>query len=127
MLATIRARVLSRLISRGVIDTGEEPTLLESEANAREPALRQLSLAAASGQLPAGPEFRQRITLRAVQGQATITDLLCVTDSGFSLHAATVVSRDNPRGKEALLRYVLRPPLGRERLELLDTGCAGYG
>ena len=122
VLATIRARVLSRLISRGVIDTGEEPTLLESEANAREPALTQLSLAAASGLVPAGPEFRQRITLRAVPGQATITGPLCVTDSGFSLHAATVVSRDNPRGKEALLRYVLRPPLGRERLELLDNG-----
>ena len=49
---------------------------------------------------------------------------------GFSLHAATVARRDDPVGKAALLRYVLRlhagasacPPLAQDRLALLDDG-----
>lgn len=50
------------------------------------------------------------------------TGPLCATDSGFSLHAATIARRDDLRGQEALLRYVLRPPLAESRLQTLDNG-----
>jgi hypothetical protein len=85
--------------------------------------LAQLASAAVCGIAPAGPERRQRAPIQLVHAQsATITGPLCATDTGFSLHAATVARRDDPRGQEALLRYVLRPPLAEQRLELLDNG-----
>jgi hypothetical protein len=123
LLVTIRTRVLRLLAQRGVIDTSQDLALLPSEQADADPVLAHLATAAVSGTAPAGPERRQRAPIHLVHSQrAIITGPLCATDSGFSLHAATVVSRDNPRGKEALVRYVLRPPLAQQRLELLDNG-----
>jgi hypothetical protein len=42
-----------------------------------------------------------------------------VAELGFSLHAATCASADDARGREALVRYALRPPIAQERLHLL--------
>ena len=43
---------------------------------------------------------------------------LCASLDGFTLHAATRSGACHPAGREALLRYVLRPPIAQERLEL---------
>jgi hypothetical protein len=53
---------------------------------------------------------------------ATITGALRAADSGFTLHAATTARRDDLAGKQALVRYVLRPPLAQDRVRLLDDG-----
>ena len=123
LLATIRHRLL-RLLTRGrVIESAEDPTLLTADVVDSDPALALLAGAAVSGVAPAGPERRQRSPVAlAARSAATITGPLCATDSGFSLHAATIVRRDDPRGQEALLRYVLRPPLAESRLHKLDNG-----
>ena len=42
-----------------------------------------------------------------------------MTELGFSLHAATCADAEDERGRAALVRYVLRPPLANERLRLL--------
>ena len=42
-----------------------------------------------------------------------------MAELGFSLHAATTASADDSGGREALVRYALRPPIAQERLELL--------
>jgi hypothetical protein len=47
---------------------------------------------------------------------------LSVAEGGFSLHAATTAAADDAAGREALCKYVLRPPLAQERLHLLDDG-----
>jgi hypothetical protein len=39
-----------------------------------------------------------------------------------SLHAATRAGAFDPAGREALLRYVLRPPIAQERLEQRPDG-----
>jgi len=123
LLVTIRTQLLRLLATRGVIDTTQDLTLLPWDEAERDPVLAQLVTAVVSGTAPAGPERRQRAPIHLVHAaSATITGPLCATDSGFSLHAATVVSRDNPRGKQALVRYVLRPPLAQQRLELLENG-----
>jgi hypothetical protein len=123
LLATIRHRLLRLLCRRGVIDTTQEPTLLPDAQDNAHPALALLSAAAVSGLTPAGPEFRQRAPIRlATHPQPSITGPLCATDSGFTLHAATIARRDDLRGQEALLRYVLRPPLAQSRLQTLDNG-----
>jgi len=40
----------------------------------------------------------------------------------LSLHAATTVRADDVQGREALVRYALRPPLAQKRLHLLPDG-----
>ena len=47
---------------------------------------------------------------------------LCASRGGFTLHAATQAGALDLAGREALLRYVLRPPLAQERLELRPDG-----
>ena len=126
VLATIRARVLRLLRRRGVIE--DDPStggleLLPTEAAEREPVLAQLSAAAVTGRVPAGPERRERPPIRLVpDAAATITGALRAADSGFTLHAATTARRDDLAGKEARVRYVLRPPLAQDRVRLLDDG-----
>ena len=51
-----------------------------------------------------------------------ITAPLSVTEMGFSLHAATRAGAEDARGREALCKYILRPPLSQERLHLLPAG-----
>jgi Putative transposase len=41
---------------------------------------------------------------------------LSVREAGFSLHAATRAGAADEQGREALLKYILRPPLATERL-----------
>jgi Putative transposase len=41
---------------------------------------------------------------------------LSVREAGFSLHAATRAGRADEQGRQALLKYILRPPLASERL-----------
>jgi hypothetical protein len=123
LLATIRHRLLRLLTRRGVLDTTHEPTLLASEQADSDPALALIAGAAVCGLPPAGPEQRQRGPIQLPAHRPTaITGPLCATDSGFSLHAATLARRDDLRGKEALLRYVLRPPLAEPRLQQLHNG-----
>jgi len=49
---------------------------------------------------------------------------LCASLDGFTLHAATRAGAMDPVGREALLCYVLRPPIAQERL---DAGVLGAG
>ena len=47
---------------------------------------------------------------------------LCASLDGFTLHAATRAGALDPAGREALLRYVLRPPVAQERVEQRPCG-----
>ena len=47
---------------------------------------------------------------------------LCASLDGFTLHAATRAGALDLAGREALLRYVLRPPLAQERIEPRPDG-----
>jgi hypothetical protein len=47
---------------------------------------------------------------------AEITGPLCARESGFTLHAATRAGAEDERAREALLRYVLRPPVSQKRI-----------
>jgi hypothetical protein len=94
--------------------------LLPSEAAEADPVLAQLSAAAVSSAVPAGPERRQRPVLHRVpDAEPRVLGALCASDSGLSLHAATIAKRDDDAGKEALCRYLLRPPLAQGRVQLL--------
>jgi len=56
-------------------------------------------------------------------GRPEIVGDLVVQDQGFSLHARTRAGALDEPARARLLRYVLRPPLARERLQRLPGHC----
>jgi hypothetical protein len=88
-------------------------------ANAADNALEA---SAVSGQTPpAGPQWVRG--LLPVEPRALGYDKpLCASLDGFTLHAATRASAADSAGREALLRYVLRPPIAQERVEQRPDG-----
>ena len=98
----------------------------EDEAEEGDPE-GNLAASAVSGQAPpAGPQWVSR--LAPLEPQALAYDKpLCASLDGFTLHAATRAGGLHPAGREALLRYVLRPPVAQERVELRPDGwCASH-
>ena len=81
-----------------------------------------LAASAVSGQTPpAGPQWVSR--LAPLEPHELAYDKpLCASLDGFTLHAATRAGAFDPAGREALLRYVLRPPIAQERLEPRPDG-----
>lgn len=124
VLQVVRVRLVRLLERRGVLRR-EAAALEDDEFTEREPVLAQLAAAAVTGLPPAGPEQRRRhpveIVLRGRPG-VVATAPLCVAELGFSLHAATRAGALDERGREALIRYVLRPPIAGERLRSLPDG-----
>jgi hypothetical protein len=47
---------------------------------------------------------------------------LCASLDGFTLHAATHAGAHHAAAREALLRYVLRPPIAQERVAVQQDG-----
>jgi hypothetical protein len=71
-----------------------------------------------AGLAPAGPELRRRPVELVFDGRpgVVIAAPLSVRECGFSLHAATRAGAEDQKGREALLKYILRPPLATEHL-----------
>ncbi len=115
-------RILRYLERRGVItldsDADSDVLCVSEELAERDPALAQLAAAAVSGLAPAGPELRRKPRELAFAGRpgVVIDAPLSVREAGFSLHAATRAGPADEQGREALLKYILRPPLANERL-----------
>lgn len=94
-----------------------DDTLAESD-----PLLARLLAAATAGAPPAGPAQR-RAPVRLVGdrgGQPQGKGRLCAQHLGFNLHAASRVACNDKQGRETLCRYVLRPPLANDRLQILS-------
>ena len=81
-----------------------------------------LASSAVSGESPpAGPQWSSG--LRPLRVRALAYDKpLCASLDGFTLHAATRAGGLDAEGREALLRYVLRPPIAQERVEQRPDG-----
>jgi hypothetical protein len=84
-----------------------------ARADAREDDESELALlTSVSGRPPAGPALRRGADAPAPMPESK----LCVSDEGYNLHAATTAGAQDKRGREALLRYILRPPVAQERI-----------
>lgn len=82
----------------------------------------KLEASCVSGQQPpAGPQWRRGLPEPASRALA-YDKRLCASLDGFTLHAATRVRAIDAPGREALVRYVLRPPIAQERVELQKDG-----
>jgi hypothetical protein len=123
LMQAVRLRILRWLARRGVLDDMGELAVADAEFAEREPALAALANASVSGLAPAGPERRERapIALRGDVGVKVMAPL-SVAELGFSLLAATVAGAEDAAGREALVKYVLRPPIAQERVKLVADG-----
>jgi len=95
---------------------------INDELAERDPVLAQLAAAAVSGLPPAGPELRCRPAVQLARSECagpTPMGALVVQQLGFNLHAASIAGACDQAARERLLRYVLRPPLAKERITLL--------
>jgi hypothetical protein len=111
-------RITRYLRRRGLFDDADET---EAEALAAPEddearALAELAANAAAGITPpAGPAWK-RGALPPLTHERDGGRHLSVGRGGFTLHAATRAGAMDERGREALLKYVLRPPIAQERV-----------
>jgi hypothetical protein len=83
---------------------------------------QRLAASAVSGQTPpAGPQWLRGLAPLASRALA-FDKPLCASLDGFTLHAATRAGALDTAGREALLRYILRPPIAQERVEPTKDG-----
>ena len=116
-------RIERFLERRGLLrDDDNHPTGDDADPDAA-PTLAQghaalLASAASGTSPPAGPEFRRKPTpLGPLPSKALHFDKpLCASLDHFTLHAATRAGALDARAREALLKYVLRPPIAQERV-----------
>ena len=108
-------RMVKHLRRRGALQTDDD------DGDDDDPE-QQLAASAVSGQAPpAGPQWLRG--LPPLEPSALDYDKpLCASLDGFTLHAATRARALDTAGREALLRYVLRPPVAQERVEPRQDG-----
>jgi hypothetical protein len=111
-------RMMRHLRRRGLLLPDEDDAL----ADLTDDPESALTASAVSGRMPpAGPQWV--IGLPPLAPRALAYDKhLCASVDGFTLHAATRAGALDPQGREALLCYVLRPPLAPKRLEVRPDG-----
>ncbi len=126
LLATVRRRII-RLVARHGIEL-ERPN---EEADATDerlfecPAYAEIQGAAVAGRVATGPRAGApvaRLGRGPIEGERPVSVPLHAHIEGFDLHAGVAVPAGDRNRLEHLCRYVLRPPLAQERLELTPEG-----
>ncbi len=113
-------RRMARYLRRhGALETAEGANAHADDDAALE---KKLAASAVSGQAPpAGPQWLRGLSPLSPRALA-YDKPLCASLDGLTLHAATRAGALDLAGREALLRYVLRPPLAQERIEPRPDG-----
>ena len=107
VLTRATMRMAKYLRRRGLLEAADDEAL---------DGMAALAASAASGRTPpAGPEWR-RGALPRTGAPLSFDKPLCVALDGFTLHAATRAGALDAHGREALLKYILRPPIAQERV-----------
>ena len=126
LLQTVITRLMKMLTRRGVlIEEMGQTYLAKSDADGDEArTLRPLQAAAITYRIAFGPRAGQKVlTLRgAMPREGTARQPLCADIDGFSLHAAVRVEAHDRKRLEQLCRYITRPALSDERVQLNTAG-----
>lgn len=126
VLERTRDRMRKYLRRRGLLDEGDGDDAEEADASERA-GLTRLAASAVSGTTPpAGPEWR-RGALPLTHRAMVFERPLCVALDGFTLHAATRAGGLDEPGREALLKYILRPAVAQERVTRGPDGLVRIG
>jgi hypothetical protein len=126
LLQTVISRLMKMLTRRGVLveDMGQT-YLAEPDADGEEArTLRPLQAAAITYRIAFGPRAgRKVLTLRgAMPRETTARQALCADIDGFSLHAAVRVEARERKRLEQLCRYITRPALSDQRVQINAVG-----
>ncbi len=126
LLQTVIARLMKMLTRRGVlIEEMGQTWLAEPQTDGDEArTLRALQAAAITYRIAFGPRAGQKVlTLRgAMAREGMARELVCSDIDGFSLHAAVRVQAHERKRLEQLCRYITRPALSDERVQLNAAG-----
>jgi hypothetical protein len=126
LLHTVIARLMKMLTRRGVlVEEMGQTYLAEPDADGDEArTLRPLQAAAITYRIAFGPRAGQKVlTLRGAMARFGLArELLCSDIDGFSLHAAVRVEAHERKRLEQLCRYITRPALADERVQLNAAG-----
>ena len=126
LLHTVITRLMKMLTRRGVlIEEMGQTYLADPNADGDEArTLRPLQAAAITYRVAFGPRAGQKVlTLRGAMARFGLArELLCSDIDGFSLHAAVRVDAHERKRLEQLCRYITRPALADERVQLNDAG-----
>jgi hypothetical protein len=115
------AKYLQRRQALALADTGTDNADGAGDDGDDNPEGR-LETSAVTGQTPpCGPQWLRGLAPLAPHAMA-YDKPLCASLDGFTLHAATNAGAADLAGREALLRYVLRPPIAQERVESKSDG-----
>jgi hypothetical protein len=126
LLQTVITRLMKMLTRGGVLveDMGQT-YLAEPDADGEEArTLRPLQAAAVTYRIAFGPRAGQKMLTRrgATPREGTAGQPLCADIDGFSLHAAVRVEARDRMRLEQLCRYITRPALSDERVQLNAAG-----
>jgi len=131
LLQRIITRLMKLLTRRGVLveeeEEGGSSYLADAEADANSDearALRPLQAAACTYRIAFGPRAGQKVfTVQGVMPRDAVRDQeLCADHQGFSLHAAVRCDADQRQRLEQLCRYITRPALANERVQINSAG-----
>ncbi len=126
LLGAVRRQII-RLVKRHGIEL-EHPSDAEHPIDERLfecPVYAEIQGAAVTGRVATGPRAGRpvmRIGRDLYAAQITSTGPLPAHLEGFDLHAAVAVPAGDRERLEHLIRYVLRPPIVQEALELTPEG-----
>lgn len=126
LLQIVIPRLMKTLTRRGVLveDIGQT-YLAEPDADGEETrTLRPLQAAAITYRIAFGPRAGQKVlTLRcAMPREDQARQLLCADIDGFSQHAAVRVEAHDRKRLEQLCRYITRPALSDQRVQINVAG-----
>lgn len=126
LLQTVIARLMRMLTRRGVLveDIGQT-YLAELDADADEArTLRPLQAAAVTCHIAFGPRVEHKVLTRRgpTRRETAARQPLCADIDGFSLHAAVRVEAHVRERLKQLCRYITRPALSDERVQLNAAG-----
>jgi hypothetical protein len=123
------ARRIAIALERAGLDSDADPDIADPLARDH-PVLAALYAAAVQGRTVTGPGAGRRLARlgspEPVAEPASSGSPRCATLGGFSLHAGVAIGVADRAGLERLLRYMGRPALACERLELLADGRILY-
>ena len=126
LLQTVITRLMKMLTRRGVLveDMGQTYLAEPDTDGEASRTLRPLQAAAVTYRIAFGPRAGQKVlTLRgAMPREAAARQPLCADIDGFSLHAAVRVEARDRKRLEQLCRYITRPALSDERVQLNAAG-----
>ena len=126
LLHTVIARLMKMLTRRGVLveDMGQT-YLAEPDTEGEESrTLRPLQAAAITYRIAFGPRAGQKVlsVRAAMPREGAARQPLCADIDGFNLHAAVRVQAHDRKRLEQLCRYITRPALSDERVQLNAAG-----